>query len=1492
MLQYTSRPEIHDDKFHFCIEDQIVPVALPEDYPDRQVGETLFVFPFVKAESAYRDIANKLRTLSYPLLFLSHLQSVSFTIEKAHGLYKKELRISTEYNETMAEQIHLIQYNGETNIEEDMWLFSRNDDAGRRCSVGFSLNENGMLRPTKTEAYCFFRTKENTGLNFFIHAPFLLNDSREHIVAGSHHNHRMIQLLAELAADSIVYLRDIGINQGVKLINDGILDIIPTSEDGFSKDGDADKVSFLPIFVAVREKMRTEALLPTIDGYVSGERAYWADTEEITQIISNKQLEALSRTSNAQWVFTSIGRDRGRSKFTTYIDDIVGEKWCDDNAVITGRKLPWNSRNPNKAVLFGLDAAFIESQSVEWLHSLYRWLSGTERRTQLIKRIPVFLNQASHATSAFDENNKPTLFFPSGIISPDRTIDARLLENDGTVAFLKKVGITDASKKDYIYNELRPKYETACDNSLSDSDADFKLLFEYYCNECPKTEIDEFIKLIKNWKFLACFRGKDVCLEKANSLYFPSNDLLAYFASSQSTPFIDYKRYCELVEKEKSKYLLQFFRDIKVKFCVAIEETVLDIQDGINLLKKYKRLPSGSNWYSNFQNHQIANCANYISGFQSTPSKENSLVLFRILQSLIREKCHRETTLADILSITYEYWPTGRGKHAHRKGQFTSNDMFLLRNTPWIVDCNGEYRKPCEVSKAELNENYDLSEEGTDELLAFLQIALNTPNLTKENTNLTDEQRKDIEYGRIVRDSGYSVEEVKAILEREKQKNNKHYVQQLPPSDASSRELSNLEYGVNDNENDFQKSYERQSLTRKKLLLSRMERVSSEESEVADEQEEADGFSLPPIDFEKRIKRADLNNRKELDKLECEQALYEQFKDLNGNGRRYSYAWFRVLMELEALNRNDNESGSREISISFGSVELEPSTERTLLLKQPSRNIPQWMEDLAADIPLTLQVKGREHRVRIEVASVKGFTLHTRLRNAEAIKGIDLSNATASISVQNPGFLLKSLQDGFASLHFADDYNLKKNLGENIKFVFGPPGTGKTTYLAREEIIPLMQGADDKKILVIAPTNKAADVLATRIMELMGEDNSYKDWLIRFGTTFDEKIEQSVIYRDRSFYLAKLPRCVFITTIARFPYDSIGGQALREVDWDHVIIDEASMIPIANITYPLYQTRPKQFIIAGDPLQIQPVAQVEQDENIYEMVGLKSFTNPHTEPHNYEVKLLTTQYRSIPSVGEVFSQFAYGGILKHARTEDDSIQQNICVGLDLATLNIIKFPVSEYEGIYRAKKLGKTPYHIYSALLAHELAVFLAHGIGARNADEPFSIGIISPYRAQADLIERLLERAELPPNVGVQVGTIHGFQGDECNMVIAVFNPPPVISDNKSMFLNKLNIINVSISRARDCLIVFMPDEETEHLEKLKRVNKVERLIKSSGSYREYNADMVEEILFGRAGYLEENTFSTSHQNVNVYGLPEKRYEIRSEENALDVQIFEENSR
>ncbi len=429
--------------------------------------------------------------------------------------------------------------------------------------------------------------------------------------------------------------------------------------------------------------------------------------------------------------------------------------------------------------------------------------------------------------------------------------------------------------------------------------------------------------------------------------------------------------------------------------------------------------------------------------------------------------------------------------------------------------------------------------------------------------------------------------------------------------------------------------------------------------------------------------------------------------------------------------------------------------------------------------------------------------------------------------------------------------------------------------------------------MVLTPTNKAADVITTKIMECMGSDISYTKWLARFGVTGDENIENSNIFRDKTFDLRKCRRSVTVTTIARFAYDFFmpAGERLYidALNWDYIVIDEASMIPVVQIIYPLFCKTPKKFVIAGDPFQIAPVTTVNiwADENIYTLTELNSFTAATTVPHDYPVVRLTTQYRSTPEIGEIFSNFAYGGILSHHRKSESRRNLHLDGIINMDSLNIIKFPVSKYESIYRAKRLsGTTPYHIYSAIFTAEFANYLCSALKNCNPDERFNIGVIAPYRAQASLIDRLMSFVTLPRGINVQVGTIHGFQGDECDIVFVVLNTPPSISASPKLFLNRQNILNVAISRARDYLFVVMPDDRTDNVCRLRKIKRIEELMHRSGHFTEQTTAEIERLMFGDEKFIESNSFATSHQSVNVYGHPEKHYEIRSEDTAIDIQV------
>jgi len=88
--------------------------------------------------------------------------------------------------------------------------------------------------------------------------------------------------------------------------------------------------------------------------------------------------------------------------------------------------------------------------------------------------------------------------------------------------------------------------------------------------------------------------------------------------------------------------------------------------------------------------------------------------------------------------------------------------------------------------------------------------------------------------------------------------------------------------------------------------------------------------------------------------------------------------------------------------------------------------------------------------------------------------------------------------------------------------------------------------------------------------------------------------------------------------------------------------------------------------------------------------------------------------------------------------------------------------------------------------------------------------------------------------------------------------------------------------------LFVIMPDDNTENVGNLTLIKKVEKLCKEQPDWTEQQSPSIEELIFGSKSFLEDHSFSTSHQLVNVYRKPENLYEVRSEDNAVDVQIHD----
>lgn len=1454
VFQYTLTPLIYDPNISFKIERFIVPVLIEDDFNGREENQTAFVFPFNNPEhtesESYDDISYKLKNLVFSTLFLNNLKKITYQIGLVHGKYEKIVNETRIIESTTAERLELITENSEETAK--LWLFSRLTKENYRYSVGFFYDEEGKLKQTDYYAFCFFPTKKKTNLNFIINAPFLLNDSREGIRANVKHNVRMIELLAKLSADSFVCLRDLGLESGNRYIDDDILEYLPINEKLYTPKNDRDDISLKPFFEEIKNTFSIEKILPSFTDYVEASNAYAPFWANISELFSNDQLAELVDNADAKWVIPSKG-------YATYYQARDGKS---DYLRSLIRRI-YNCYIEDVKIIELLTAAFIEKQSKTWILKLYDFILETDKRLAKARTVPIFIDKNGKPTAAFDENGVEILFLDEPDSVGYNTISSDYINEDATHKLIERYNIKAPELKDKIYNKILKK------DTLNPK-SDCKAFLDYY------------IELIENdgntYDFIRSIRKKQFVLgiseDGTNTgnvyvpedLYYPTDDLKLYFQGTGEVLFVDIKAYEDFMSIKELKYIKDFLQEVGVSEFVKIHVKELTRAEAYQYNADWKLSSKNPIWLE----YRIS----YDEFVLNKIGDNNDTLLSILLWSQLVNLFENGQTGCEGLYYGGVY------KYFFRTFKFQAFDgegTMLLRERAWLFNKSGMLNRPSEITVQDLDSRYDIRSNGAKRILDYLGIIDAHPEYEK-----CDDETK----SRLALLDEYEKMGLKDLTPDQKKELEAFISKKLLRSsdskaDTAHESTSNTVYKdrvINDLKS---RLYE----VREKKRIKKQEAVNDLDN---------DEITKAPVDYSKKIEQAKTKFEEEVSQL----AHIEETQEIALKSIKYSYGWFKALLELEALANGDENARSREVAISFARVEREPETNRTLILKHPDKNIPQVMEELV-DIPLELTFSdGMTKRLVIEVANVQSYTLRVKVKPNDFLNEADFSLVTQALIVaRNPNFLTRELQKQFAKFaeapyNFDDDYDMQQNLCDNIRFIFGPPGTGKTTYLANNTLIPLINNEHKCRVLVLAPTNKAADVLVQRIIHELGDDESYSSWLIRYGVTGDEEIEKSDVFHGKKLEINDYDRCVVVTTMARLPYDyfidSDGNfNYLHGINWDYIVVDEASMIPLIQMVYLLYLKTPRKFIIAGDPFQIEPTTSVSEwkSENIYKMVHLEEFSeNANTVPHKYEITLLTTQYRSIESVGEVFSQFTYNGVLKHARSNKDAKTLNIEKYLEYANLNIIKFPVSKYESIYKAKRLKLSNFHIYSALFTYEFVIFLAKALAMCNKDT-FRIGVIAPYSAQAGIIDKLIATADIPDTISISVGTIHGFQGDECDIVLALFNPPPGISTNRNMFLNKQNIINVAISRAKDYLFVLMPDEETDNVHNLFLINKLRKIIEKD-SYVEKSTRELESLLFDNGTYLEENVFSTGHQLVNVYGLPEKRYEIRSEENAVDVQV------
>lgn len=645
---------------------------------------------------------------------------------------------------------------------------------------------------------------------------------------------------------------------------------------------------------------------------------------------------------------------------------------------------------------------------------------------------------------------------------------------------------------------------------------------------------------------------------------------------------------------------------------------------------------------------------------------------------------------------------------------------------------------------------------------------------------------------------------------------------------------------------------------------------------------------------------------------------------------QYSYAWFKSYLDyLHTFSKNSTGNISTK-TIRFQTIKRQVVNElisdKYFLLCGASSYINDSIENIS---DFSLKVTTKSNKVftpEIEGAQKQGLDL---LVYCPKGLGRELSSHLDSVLLVEITFTPKiDLLDELRKA-FANDTNL--NPWEDIDselpavdFIYGPPGTGKTTTLCKE-IINIKKEKNDAKILFLSPTNKAADVLCKKLMirdnsannmitQLLKklEDNNLFLSAYRVGNPTDPEIEEfdpDIYQRSVDHSLIKFAD-VLAMTVHRLPYSKVFDEERRDEiklfkltnHWDYVIFDEASMINLPYLVFAMMaisKSSPKaKFIIAGDPKQIPPVIDVDDNEleeldmldlNVYSMMKINSFIEEEQILRDCDtIENLNIQYRSVKKIGQLFSELSYDDQLEHHREKKNKLSKKLPEDFQKIISNNVTFidiPLSGEDSIYKIRKLfGGSSYHVYSAILVAEMIKYFDDQL---TENERWSIGLIAPYKAQAVMMNKLITSFGISDKLKIYADTVHGFQGDECDIVFFICNPNNYYySGHKKSLLSKEYIYNVAISRAKDYLVIIHPFSEIQNNI---FINKIKNSYHSNFEKLSiHKSSAIERVLFGNNSFIYNNSYITGHDTVNVFGQLEMKYFIKANTNAIDIQLRE----
>ncbi len=402
--------------------------------------------------------------------------------------------------------------------------------------------------------------------------------------------------------------------------------------------------------------------------------------------------------------------------------------------------------------------------------------------------------------------------------------------------------------------------------------------------------------------------------------------------------------------------------------------------------------------------------------------------------------------------------------------------------------------------------------------------------------------------------------------------------------------------------------------------------------------------------------------------------------------------------------------------------------------------------------------------------------------------------------------------------------------------LWGPPGTGKTSFMLKYAVQYLYEETD-QQILLIAYTNRAVDEICRAISDIPSVKES---GFLKIGSkhSTDPTFRKHLLHEqiDRCTNRKQIREFVDQQRIVVGTVSSIQSKstlfALKS--FDTIIVDEASQI-IEPMLVGLLQKASK-FILIGDHKQLPAV--VVQDEKHSEVkdqslidIGLHNMRdslyerllkNAHVNQWYHAFGILTQQGRMHKSLLQFPNQYFYESKLR------------IIPNIDRLAIDTIK---SNHASLSQAVLTNRTLYidtpvddefdiktNLYESLMVSKILDVIPQ-------DHSKTIGIITPYKAQIAKIKRQLTNDGLYHD-GITIDTVERYQGSARDIIIISLCTNVARQMNRLSQTNADGVdrkLNVALTRAREQIIILGNREVLAHA---KIYNEL------INSYTEYHAD------------------------------------------------------